>query len=269
MNATCTALWISGLCWTSGLQAQAPQTQPGRGIAYSQTQPSAINYECKGTSGSRITCSFTQLDVYKVQAPSVESTLAGSWVQLDAQQCAESKRELEGALKKSSKEPPLPPGRMPGEERRIESLKATVEQCETGSKEAWREFLTREHDRRQKTCTFSAHTYVQTFRREPAGPGNPIHWITQFAPNGECGLQREARFTSDGPAWKYVARYKVMNKSAQQEHLRCGEIKEHEATYSPLQTEDVGWIDCETIQFTGDCYSPDFPCLGGPPEVVH
>lgn len=267
MIAARTALWISGLLWASGLPAQAPQTQPGRGTAYSQTQPSAITYECKWISGSRITCSFTQLDVYVVRFPSVEETLAGSRAQLDEQQCAESRRELEEALKKGLQAPPPPPGRIRNEEQRLDALKATMEDCKTGSREAWREFLTREHDRWQKTCTFSAHTYIQTFHSEPTEPGKQTQWTTEYAPDGECKLQREARFTSEGSSWQYVARYKVMNKSAQQKHVGCDEIREQEVAYSPLQTEAAGLIDCKTIQFTDGCYSPDFPCLGGPPEV--
>ena len=263
MSALRIVFWTTGLLWTSGLQAQ-----PQRGMVYSQTQPAAIMHDCRPASESRITCSFTQLEVYKVKYPSVDQTLGTSWAPLNKQRCAKAERELEEELKKDSGPPP-PPGRMRSEQRRIEELKARVEYCRTGSREAWREYLTREHDRRQKTCTIFAHTYVQTFRREPAKPGNAIHWVTEHAPYGQCKIHRESRFTHNGLLWNYVVRYKVMDKSAQEWPLRCEELREHEVSYSVPRPEETEWIDCEAVQFRSGCSSPDFPCLGGPPAIVH
>lgn len=264
-----TVLWMLTLLLASGLQAQPTQRRPASGMVFSQSHPAALKYECKSASESRITCSFTQLDVYKVQYPSVDSTLGTSWASIDDGRCAEASRALEDSLKEVPDASAQPTGRMRNEERRIDSLKAAVDYCKTGNREAWREYLTRERDRQQRTCTLSAHSYVQTFRRESVGSTSPTLWVTEQLPYGECRLHREAQFTSNGDSWSYSARYKVMNKSGQQGQLRCEEIKEQEAVYVSSQNEEAGWTDCETIRFDNGCYSPDFPCLGGPPAVVH
>jgi hypothetical protein len=80
-------------------------------MAYNTTQPSAIKYECKPASESRIACSFTQLDVYKVQYPDAESSSVTPATVLDEHRCAELTRELEEELKKDSAAS-SPPGRI-------------------------------------------------------------------------------------------------------------------------------------------------------------
>lgn len=198
--------------------------------------------------------------------PSLEQTLHASWVPLNEERCAKARLELEEALKKDLGPPP---GRMRSEQRRIEALKASVEYCTTGSREAWRDYITREHERRQKTCTIFVHTYGQTFRREPPTPRNPIRWVTEQVPGGKCKIHRESLFTGNGLLWNYVVRYKVMDKSAQDWPLVCGEIREREISYSVTQPEETESIDCEAVQFWSGCVSPDFPCWGGPPALVH
>jgi hypothetical protein len=265
-----TLIWMSVLLLASGLQAQtAAQRRPTSGMLFSPSQPAALKYECNSTSESRVTCRFTELDVYKVRYPSVDETLGTSWASIDGARCAEASRELEESLKERPDAPAQPTSRMRNEQRRIDALKATVEYCLTGNREAWREYLTRERERQQKTCTLSAHSYVQTLHHDSVGSTSSTRWATEQQPYGECRIHREAQFTSNGDSWSYSARYKVTNKSGQRGQLRCEEIREQEVIYIASQNEEAGWADCETIPFEAGCYSPDFPCLGVPPVVVH
>lgn len=243
------------------------QAQPQRGMLLDRTQPSAIVYECRSIDESRITCNFTQLDVYKERHfRTVDQTLGAVSASLNEQRCAAAKLELEKALKKDPG-PPAPPGRMRSEQRHIEALKAKVEYCRTGNREDLYEYLTREYERHQKTCTIFAHTYVQTFRREPVYIGGEIHWVTEHAPYGRCEIHRESRFIGGGFSWRYAVHHKVMEKSAQE--LSCGHLKEYEISYSGERSEEAGWVDCQTVEFRSGCYSPDFPCLGDQPAIVH
>jgi hypothetical protein len=257
---------VSGPRWVK-IQSALTSSQPTKGTAFSQTQPSAIKYECKPAAG-RLTCTFTQLDVYIIRSPSVENRLKTQWAALDQKRCTEVEEELSTAIEQHSSTE-RQKNRKSAAERRIDALKATVEHCRTGDRESWREYLTEEHERRQKTCTVDAHTYTQTFRLDSTLKDGRTRWITEPAPYGECQLSREASFTSEGSAWSYEARYRVLNKSARQGSLRCEEIREQHAAYEPSPSEEAGWIECETIRFSGGCHSPDFPCLGGPPVISH
>lgn len=264
-----TTLCMLALLGTSELQAQPTQGQPGSGMLFSQSPPAALMYDCKSVTDSRVTCSFIQLDVYKVRYPSVDETLSTSWASIDTGRCAAANRALAESLERVPNPSVTPTAEMGDEGRRIDELKATVEFCKTGKAEAWREHLTRERERQQRTCTLSAHPYIQTFRRESVGSTNAIRWVTEQQPYGECRLHREAQFTSDDGFWSYSARYKVLNKSGQDGPLICEEIREQEAVYVASQNEETEPAECENIRFGVGCYSPDFPCLGDPPVVVH
>ena len=268
MDLLRTVLGILAMLLAPGLHAQCTQIEPGCSMVFSQSRPAALKYECKIASESRITCNFIQLDVQKWGYPSVDESLRTVWPSMDDKQCAEAGRALEDALKVVPEASAQPTRRMREEEHRIDRLKATVDYCKTGNREVFRESLAREHDKQQKTCHVFVHSYVQTFRRESVGAG-AARWVTEEQPSGKCRVHREAEFTRNGDSsWSYSARYKVMNKSGQDGQLSCGEIKEQEAIYVSTPNEEAGWIECETVNFDGACYSPDFPCLGGPPVVV-
>lgn len=270
MSGLRTVLSTATLLLPCALLAQPMQDWPAKGMLFSPSKPAALKYECKSTSESRITCSFMQLDVYKVQFPSVESSLSTSWATTNERRCAEASRELEDLLKENPNALARPKGRIKNEDLRSAALKASVDYCRTGNREVWREYLTLERDRQQKTCTISAHSYLQTFHRDSRGPNGLTRWITEEQPYGECRLHREAQFTIDNNnSWSYSARYRVMNKSGRQGALICEEMKEQEVTYASTRNEEAGWTECETVRFQDGCYSPEFPCLGGPPAIVH
>jgi hypothetical protein len=269
MSRLRTVLWVAALLLPSTLQAYCAQTQPSCGMIFSPSQPAALRYNCKSISESRITCSFTQLSVWKTRYPSLEETLAGARPARDEQSCAEASRALEDALKKPPADTAASRLEARNEQRRIDELKATVEYCRTGDKEAYREYFTREHDIQQKACSLSAHSYAQTFRREAAGPESPARWVTEEKPFGECRFHRVAQFTRDDHSWGYSAQYKVLNKSGHDEHADCAETREQEAIFVSSQYYEGQWVDCETVRFDEGCWSPDFPCLGGPPVVMY
>jgi hypothetical protein len=126
------------------------------------------------------------------------------------------------------------------------------------------------NDEERRTCTFAAHNYAQTFRRE-AGANGPS-WVTTNVPYGVCGITRESRFIGSRQAggwiaWSYVAQIKIAHKSAEDGSLRCAEIREFNENYSWQSAEQRE--DCATIHFSPGCSSDDFPCLGDGPIVVH
>lgn len=126
------------------------------------------------------------------------------------------------------------------------------------------------NDEQRRTCTFVAHNYAQTFRRD-AGADAPS-WATTNGPYGVCGISREARFIGNRQAdgriyWSYVAQLRIAHKSAEDGPLRCAEIREFNESYGWQWAERRE--DCATIHFSPGCSSDDFPCLGDGPVTVH
>jgi len=126
------------------------------------------------------------------------------------------------------------------------------------------------NDEQRRTCTFAAHNYAQTFRRDVRADGPS--WVTTTGPYGTCGITREASFIGDRQAdgtiyWSYVAEIRIAHKSAEDGPLRCVEIRELSEKYSWRWGEQHE--DCATIHFSPGCSSDDFPCLGDGPVTVH
>ncbi len=44
----------------------------------------------------------------------------------------------------------------------------------------------------KERASLSAHSYVQTFRRESIGSNSPIRWVTENGHYGECRLHRSS-----------------------------------------------------------------------------
>jgi hypothetical protein len=255
------------LCATGQAPAQAQTDYPLRidyppgGMLHHQTEPSVVSFTCSPLDGERIRCEFTQFTAYVVQGARTADQQIRAFESSppSAEECAAARAELAGVPLQRPQDP------LGGADQR-ERLGAVVEYCETGRTEALRAIYAREYERWQKTCTVSAHHYTQTMRRVPS---DPKRWVTEPPPYGECRLHQVADFYQGSDGLRYVAAYKVLNKSARSGVIGCHEIREHEAVFGPGPTNAAASrMTCETIHFEPGCWSPEFPCLGGPSVVV-
>lgn len=233
---------------------------PVGGMLHHQTEPSAVSFQCSPVDAERIRCEFTQFEAYVIQGHPTPETQLRMFISRppDAERCAAARAELAGVPRQTPPEPS-------GDADPREGLAAVVEFCETGGRtDALRAYYEREYERWQKTCTVSSHRYVQTFRRVSSD-----RWTTEAPPYGACGLQQFSEFIGQPGEVRYVAAYKVHNKSARDGVIGCHEIKEHEAVFGPGPRNDsASRMSCETLHFTTGCYSREFPCLVGAPAIT-
>jgi hypothetical protein len=232
---------------------------PTGGMLHHQSEPAAVWFECSPLDAERIRCEFTQFEAYVIRGawPADQQLREFERDPPSAEECASARAELAGVPRTR---PPAPPS----DPNQREGVAAVVEYCETGRTEALRAFYAREYDRWQKTCTISAHRYTQTLRRVSS---SPQRWTTEEPPYGQCRYHRFAEFYDEPDGLRYVAAFRVLDKSAQDGPIGCHEIGEHEVVFGP-RNATASRMTCETIHYSLGCSSPEFPCLGGPPEIV-
>jgi hypothetical protein len=233
---------------------------PSGGMLHHQTEPSSVWFECSPVDAERIRCQFTQFQAYVVRGawPADQQLAAFERDPPSAEECADARAALAGVPRTRPPEPPGNPDQRDG-------AAAVVEYCETGRTEALRALYARQYDRWQKTCTIAAHHYTQTLRRVSS---SPRRWVTEQPPGTECRIHQVSEFYEESDGLRYVAAYKVLNRSARDGVMDCNEIHDHELVYGPSNAT-AGRMTCETIQYSLGCSSPEFPCLLGAPEIAH
>jgi hypothetical protein len=262
------ALLICGLLATwSTARAQLAETAPEKGMVYSKSDPAALKYECTRLSAARLRCDFVQLDIYRTPDATADDSLNRALHWLNEKQCAEASRSLEELQKHPPSVQWSGDERNPG--RATEALKATLDYCKTHDEEALRGYFKRVEDWNHRQCKLWAHTYTQTFHSVFDAPTGPPRWVAEEGPGSTCKVHRISQFTKAQYFWNYSARYEVLDKGAEDGPSRCDEIKEHEVSYSPGPKPETTWVDCESMQMEEGCYSPNFPCIGGPPVVMY
>jgi hypothetical protein len=233
-------------------------------MVYSGSKLSSIWYECAAAGSDRMTCKFTELDVWKHRDPSLEASLAQATQKPADHFCAEARRLID----ERAKQPPS------NRDDALEAAQALHTACTTGTREAIHNWLTVLHRQSERTCRFVAHTYQQAFRRAPSDPGHPL-WITDGTPYLPCAIKRQSRFSgtpipdSQGTYWSYTAQIEIQNKSAKDGPLSCSDLRDREAVYSWQQDKKLTWADCHTVEFSSPCSLTDFPCLSDGPVVMH
>lgn len=232
---------------------------PTHGTLFHPTDASAVAFECSLVTVDRLNCTFSLLDVFTPQSPSVEQRLASYRRPPEPEHCARARYELAESLRTGTLRTPTVGGEGA---LGLEWLKASVAFCDSGDPEVFRELVTREHERDEKRCTFFAHRYTQTFRRGSTRPGR--HWFTEDPPFGYCQVHVVSEFYEERGELYYVAARRVLKKSTP--GVEC-DAKEKETTFtSRFRTMP---LQCETVEFSSGCWSPHFPCLNFRPVVVY
>ena len=234
---------------------------PDVGMLHHPSEPAALMFECSPLDAERIRCEFTQLQAYVIRGarPADQELRAFERDPPSAEECADARAELAGVPRK--RRPPAPPS---APDQR-EGAAAVVEYCETGRTEALRSFYARQYARWQKSCTIAAHHYTQTLRRVSS---SPRRWATEQPPGGKCRIHQVSQLYDEPDGLRYVAAYRVLNRSARDGLMNCHEIHDHELVFGPRNAA-ASRMTCETIEYAPDCRSPEFPCLLGAPEIAH
>jgi hypothetical protein len=246
------------LAWHCSASGQTSDARPSSGQLGSRTRPASIQFDCSPLRNGLLSCSFTEIEVWRTLVAE-RSPVLGS---LNAEQCAQAQQtiaDLSGPDAIDDEKSDL-----------LAWARGIAQDCESGGDTGRRAYRKAADENLRRSCSAVTHSFRQTFTRIA---GKELAWSMDDKPIGDCGIVRNATFIGSRKAgspmvWDYRVELKVTNKAMQSDSLRCAETREFDETYSTADLGRVHSLECRTVRFAPMCSLDDFPCLSGPPILV-